>query len=338
MILGWSEAPPEDRAARLRRAVAAAGYAVVRADVPDLQPEEAARAPWAFAERLLGERPRMVERQPIKAVPGGRSFAAGNGPTPLHTDSQIHGGAPAGVQILACAQPSARGGEHLLLDGFALLDRVRSADPELYRLLFEAPRRIPFVFGDVYGPTVAQRGGFLAFTHSPVTRRDDPVAVRLARFVDAAQPIELRTEAGEILVADNHRMLHGRRAFEGMERSYVRLLAWLGAGFAAPAEHAAHAARVAAAAAARLARAPEGVRRRLGISASSGGEARLAVVLEMLRGTPPGVLAAREQIPEPTLYRMREAALAAAEAALSGEPLAGSDEEAAWWVGAKRGG
>jgi hypothetical protein len=122
-----------------------------------------------------------------------------------------------------------------------------------------------------------------------------------------------------------------------MERSYVRLLVWLGAGFAASAEHAAYAARVAAATAARLSRAPEGVRRRLGLAAPGAGEAKLSVVLEMLRGVPPGVLAAREHIPEPTLYRMREAALAAAAAALGGDPLPGSDEEAAWWISGKRG-
>jgi hypothetical protein len=336
VILRWSEAPPEERALRLRREIAARGYAVVRADVAELHPDEAARAPWAYAERLFGERPRMVERQPIKAVPGGRSFASGNGPTPLHTDSQIHDGAPPGVQVLACARPAERGGEHLLLDAFALLDRARTDDPELHRLLFEAPRRIPFVFGDVFGPTVALRGGFLCFTHSPATLPGDPIAARLARLLEAIPPIELRTEAGEILVADNHRVLHGRRAFTGMDRSYVRLLVWLGAGFSVPADHAAHAARVAAATAANLTRAPEGVPRRLGVTVPGAGEARLAVVLEMLRGVPPGVLAARERIPEPVLYRMREAALAAAEAALAADPLPGTDEEAAFWISAKR--
>ncbi|HEY8090061.1 MAG TPA: hypothetical protein VIF09_19500, partial [Polyangiaceae bacterium] len=43
---------------------------------------------------------------------------------------------------------------------------------------------------------------------------------------------------------------------------------------------------------------------------------RLAVVLKLLRGTPPGVLSARERIPEAVLYRWREEALRGAADAL----------------------
>jgi gamma-butyrobetaine dioxygenase len=307
----------------------ARGLVVIRDPSADLSPREAARAPWLFAERLLGVRPRMVERQPIKAVPGGRSFASSAGPAPLHTDSQMFAGEPPDVQVMVCARAADRGGEHVFVDGFALCDRVRDEDPDLYRLLFEAPRRIPFVFGDVFGPTVALRGDALTFTHSPRVLPGDPIAVRLARFVESAPVIELSTREGEILVAQNHRMLHGRRAFEGQGREYIRLLVWSGTPMAAPERHRAYAAKVAAGASARLASAPEAVRRRLGLTppaARAASEARLAVVLEMLRGTPPGVLAAREGIPEPELYRMRDVALAAAEGALSRSPLPGDDE------------
>ena len=90
---------------------------------------------------------------------------------------------------------------------------------------FEAPRRVPFVLGDVFGPTVAERGGALAFTHAPFVARGDSIAHRLAPFVEAAPTLVFATRAGEILVADNRRMLHGRRAFTGA-REYVRLLIW----------------------------------------------------------------------------------------------------------------
>lgn len=320
----WSDTPPAERIPTLRRELATHGFTVLRAF--DLTPDDASRAPWLFAERLLGERPRMVERQPIKPIPGGRSFAAGAGPAPLHTDSQLHAGAPPNLQIMACAQPAERGGEHLLVDGWALLDRIRAADPELYRLLFETPRRIPFVFGDVFGPTVALRGGFLALTHAPVLPRGDAVAARLAPWIEASPRIELVTRAGEILVADNHRMLHGRHGFDGGARQYVRLLCWTSNEIATHPEHRAFAARIAAVTSTQLAAAPEAARRRLGLTAPHASERPLSIVLEMLRGVPPGVLAARERIPEPELYRMRDAALAAAGAALAA-PLPASDEE-----------
>jgi hypothetical protein len=322
--------------ARLRREIAAQGFTVIRADAAEIAPEEAARAPWIYAERLLGERPRMVERQPIKAVAGGRSFASSGGPAPLHTDSQIFAGAPPGLQVMACVRASDRGGEHLLVDGWALLDRIRASDPALYRLLFEAPRRIPFVFGDVFGPTAALRGGFFAITHAPVAPPGDAVAARLAPWIDAAPRIEFRTAAGEILVADNHRMLHGRRAFEGMGREYTRLLVWTSNEIAVHPEHRAFAASVAAAAGAQLAGESDAVRRRLGFATPLPAERRLAVVMEMLRGVPPGVLAAREKIPEPELYRMRDVALAAAAGALAEEPLPGSDDDVARALNARR--
>jgi hypothetical protein len=79
----------------------------------------------------------------------------------------------------------------------------------------------------------------------------------------------------------------------------------------------------------RLLGAPDAVRRRLGLAPTppSLASTRLAVVLEMLRGVPPGRIAARDGIPEPELYRMRDAALAAATGALAAEALPGSDEE-----------
>ncbi|WP_437280871.1 TauD/TfdA family dioxygenase [Sorangium sp. So ce375] len=312
---------------RLFDELAARGFSVLRGDAA-LAPEEAARAPWGFAERLLGARPLLVERQPIKAVPGGRSFASSSAAAPLHTDSQCFAGAPPATQIMACVRPAERGGGCLLLDGWALLSTIERADPELFRALFTVHRRIPFVFGDFFGPTVSLRGGALALTHAPVVPPGDAIAARLARFVEASRPIELSLGPADILVVDNRRMLHGRRAFEGA-REFVRLLVWMEARLPSPPVFHALAAQVAEASSRRLAAAPEATRRRLGLGAPPAPEARrrLGLILEMLRGVPPGVLAARERIPEPELYRLRDAALAAAEEALAGD-VEGADDGA----------
>jgi hypothetical protein len=287
----------------IRDAVASRGFAVAPAGAPGLEPEEAARAPWLFVERLLGARPRLVERQPIKPVPDGRSFASNAAPAPLHTDSQMALGVPPAVQIMVCVRPAVRGGECVLADAWEVLDRVAAGDAELYRMLFEVPRRIPFVFGDVLGATVELRGGSLVFTHAPVVLRGDAVAVRLAPWIDNAPRAGVRLAAGEVLVVDNHRMLHGRLGFEGSAREFVRLLAWMDPLGAPPARHVDRA------------RASRG---RMDLRATDEkAEQRLAVVLEMLRGTPPGVLARREGIEEATLYRMRDAVLTGALDALT---------------------
>jgi gamma-butyrobetaine dioxygenase len=313
----------------------ARGFAVVRAS--GLAPEEAARAPWGFAEQLLGERPILVERQPIKAVPEGRSFASSARAAPLHTDSQAFAGAPPSVQIMACVRAAARGGACLLLDTWPLLSSIQRADPELYRALFTVVRRIPFVFGDFIGPTVSLRDGALVFTHAPVPPPGDVIAARLGHFIEAASPLEIDVAPTEILVVDNRRMLHGRRPFEGGPREFVRLLVWLSSPIASPPRAFSElAAQVAEAAAGRLSGAPLALRRRLGLAAPPTPEARrrLGLILEMLRGAPPGVLAARAGLPEPLLYRLRDVALAAAEEALAGD-IEAADEAALAEAGAR---
>lgn len=296
---------------RLRALLSSQGYAVVPLGEGVA---EAARSPWTFAQQLLGERPIMLEKQPIRAVPGGRSFASSSAFTPLHSDSQLHLGAPPDVQIMACERAASRGGESLLLDTWRLLDELSREDPSLFDALFQTPRRIPFVFGDVFGPTVALRGASLAFTHSPISPPRDPIAARLASRVSARAAIALRVHPGEVMLVDNRRMLHGRNAFDDTARSFVRVLAWLSAPLATHPEHTERARR------ARFTPASTelAVRARFGASEAPARLAaeRLRVVLSMLQGVPPGLLAHHEGVPEPVLYQWRDAAVSAAMSAL----------------------
>ena len=66
--------------------------------------------PWAFVHDLLGIRPEMVERQPIRPIAGARSFAGTSVFTPFHTDSQDFLGAPPALQIMVCRGAAPNGG------------------------------------------------------------------------------------------------------------------------------------------------------------------------------------------------------------------------------------
>ncbi len=221
--------------ARLREVLEERGYALLRPDPAQLSPELAANDPWEAATRLWGEPPELIERQPIAAVPWGRSFASTSGVTPLHTDSQLYAGAPPDLQLMFCARPADRGGETTLLDTWPLLSAIERTDPGLFHALLHAPRRIPFVFGDVVGPTVSLRRGSVVFTQSPMAAPGDPLAERLRPHLDRADLTQVRPAGGDVLVVDNHRMLHGRTAFEDVERSFTRLLLWLLAPLPCPA-------------------------------------------------------------------------------------------------------
>jgi gamma-butyrobetaine dioxygenase len=290
----WSDGGPH----RLEAELAAAGLAWVHA--PDLV-EAAEREPWTVAERLLGVRPLLLERQPIRAVPGGRSFASGRMAAPFHSDSQTFLGVPPHVQVMACRRAAEAGGEGVYLDTWALLERVENEDLALLEDLFTAPRRQPFVFGDVCGPTVTARGGSLVFTHTARPLPDDSVAARLRPFVDAAPVLEVRAAPGDLVLIQNHRLLHGRRAFEDDGRWFTRLLLWRPGPWPAPERWLARA------------RPADG----LGSAGSADVQRRLGVVLELLRGVPPGVLSAREGIPESELYAWRDAALGGAAGSLA---------------------
>ena len=126
MITRWDWDPAEGRR-RLHAELAASGLAWLRA--PSIM-EAAGRDPWDAAAQLLGERPELVERQPIRPIPNGRSFASGTMAAPFHTDSQTSLGVPPHVQVMACRQAAPVGGESLYLDTWPLIASIEAQAPE----------------------------------------------------------------------------------------------------------------------------------------------------------------------------------------------------------------
>lgn len=323
VVARWDWDPAEGPQ-RTKAELAASGIAWIRA--PQMV-EAAGRDPWDAATRLLGEQPELVERQPIRPVSRGRSFASGTMAAPFHSDSQTFLGVPPHVQVMACRQAAPVGGESLYLDTWPLIATIESEGPMLFARLFESPRRFPFVFGDFFGPTVSLRGGSLVFTHTAFPEEKDEVATELRPFLESAAIIELRAEAGDVLVAHNHRLLHGRRAFSDGGRAFTRLLVWRREAFASPEGWLRLARRAAAAARTGLSESSSAVRERFGVADEPDPEARrrLRAVLELLRGVPAGLLSAREGVPEPELYRWRAASMSAALEALATEPDTADD-------------
>lgn len=272
-----------------------AGFFVARLDEADVR--AASSSPYELAEALLGVPPLLVERQPIRPLAEARSIASSREHAPLHTDSQMLLGVPAAVQILVCVRAAPRGGESTLVDGDGLVARLDRDAPDLSRALFEAERRQRFHFGDVGGPTVAVRGGHLAWTLSPRAAPRDETGAAIVREAARAERIEIALAAREALVASNHRMLHGRRAFEG-ERELVRLLVWLAAPCALGSRVDPARARVAAPPLAPRA------------------AVMLRAVMALLRGVPPAKVARDHAVAEEVLYAWRDRFVAGGLAAL----------------------
>jgi gamma-butyrobetaine dioxygenase len=161
--------------------------------------------------------------------PNNLAYTAGR--LPLHTDLPNQE-VPPGYQFLHCIANEAVGGGSLFADGYAIARDLSAEEPDAFRLLSETP--IPFRFHDA---------GADIRVHAPVIRLDsagEPVEIRynahiaavfdmpaevlpayyrawraiMARTRQDRYIVALKLAAGEMVVFDNRRVLHGREAFD----------------------------------------------------------------------------------------------------------------------------
>lgn len=150
---------------------------------------------------------------------------------PLHTDLPNQE-LPPGYQFLHFLSNESIGGESTFVDGLKVLEGLREEQPEYFRLLAEYA--IPFRFHDSahdirehhpvinldnFGNIVEIKyNAHLAdvFDLPSDVMYDYYLAYRelMARLKDARYKIELKLAAGQMVVFDNRRVLHGRNAFD----------------------------------------------------------------------------------------------------------------------------
>ena len=148
----------------------------------------------------------------------------------LHTDTPAEEAAP-GIQFLHCRANSVEGGQSLFLDGVAVANDFRRTHPDAFRLLSETP--IPFYcehdtydmrsrqrvieldqHGEVSGLTISQH--MADVFDLPQSFLDDyyPAFCAFGRALqDDKYVMRFRMNAGECLVFDNHRIVHGRAEY-----------------------------------------------------------------------------------------------------------------------------
>lgn len=167
----------------------------------------------------------------VRSKPNPNNLAYTSHALPLHTDLPNQE-LPPGFQFLHCLANEAIGGGSTFCDGFSLAEDLRKTDPDAFRLLCETP--VPFRFQDE---------NFDIRRHHPVIQLDafgdlqelhinahiaavfDLPADVMESFYRAYRKIlqmtrsdeyviTTRLEAGEMVIFDNRRVLHGRAAFD----------------------------------------------------------------------------------------------------------------------------
>jgi len=152
----------------------------------------------------------------------------------LHTDNPYRRPTP-GIQVLHCLESSAEGGETILLDGFRAATELCALEPAAFEVLTQLPAS--FRYRDSTCDLRERRAvirvnedGQLHAIHfndrsmAPLDLSYDEVEAfygAYRQFADRiASPrlvLEFRLGPGDILLFDNERVLHGRRAFSMTE-------------------------------------------------------------------------------------------------------------------------
>ncbi len=148
-----------------------------------------------------------------------------------HTDQPYRAPVP-GVQFLHTIVNDAQGGSSTMVDGLAAVEALAMADPDAHAVLCSLPVDFRYDVGtDVKvgrAPLIERRvdGSLRQIRFSPRLDFAPLVDVdtldayyRGRRWLaealnDPARQIEYRMVAGEVLVVDNHRVLHGRTSFD----------------------------------------------------------------------------------------------------------------------------
>jgi gamma-butyrobetaine dioxygenase len=170
----------------------------------------------------------------VRSVPEASDLAYTGLALAPHTDNPYRDPVP-GVQLLHCLANRSSGGKSTLVDGLAVARALRERDPEAYRILSGTPVRFAYTHADThlvdYAPMIEHdAGGQMAgIRFSPkldfVPLLDEAALTafyaarrRLNRMLVSAEfEIRFLLAAGDLMMFDNRRLLHGRTAFDPRE-------------------------------------------------------------------------------------------------------------------------
>ncbi len=170
----------------------------------------------------------------VYSRPGSNDLAYRPVPLGAHTDNPYREPVP-GVQLLHCLVNETAGGWSTLVDSLAVAQRLQEEDPEGLQLLASTPVRFRFidaneelierrpivqrdVTGRMTGVHYSPRLDYLPLLDAATTRRFQRARRRLSElFADPRFELRFPLRAGELMMFNNSRVLHGRTEYDPNE-------------------------------------------------------------------------------------------------------------------------
>ncbi len=170
----------------------------------------------------------------VKSKPNPNDLAYTSLPLAPHTDNPYRNPVPC-IQILHCIENKVSGGLSTLVDGFTVTQKLKKDFPDFYKILSEIKVRFQFIDQTVILEDWAEmiqldeNGDFKQVRFSP---RLDFVPLiekkKLELYYSARKKIselynsdkyriEFKLSEGDLLMMDNHRLLHGRTTYDANE-------------------------------------------------------------------------------------------------------------------------
>src|SRR5210317_214347 len=170
----------------------------------------------------------------VKSKPNPNDLAYTSLPLAPHTDNPYRNPVPC-IQILHCIENEVSGGYSTLVDGYTVTEQLKNDFPEFYEILTEIKIRFQFIDESVVLESWAEmisRDENNQFKQVRFSPRLDFVPLleksKLELFYTARNKIselynsddfriEFKLTPGDLLMMDNHRLLHGRTVYDANE-------------------------------------------------------------------------------------------------------------------------
>ena len=167
----------------------------------------------------------------VKSKPNPNDLAYTSLALAPHTDNPYRNPVPC-IQLLHCIESKVSGGLSTLVDGFTVTEDLKKEYPEFYKILNEVKVRFRFIDKDVVLETISpliELNDDKSFKQVRFSPRLDFVPIldknKLELYYQARKKIsemynsdkyriEFKLEPKDLMMMDNHRLLHGRTSYK----------------------------------------------------------------------------------------------------------------------------